>query len=108
MTTLATLTFTDNTTATVIDNDTSITEKLVKTALDGDGKTRGDIQSIVITISTTVIGEFAFYDCSELETVTFNDVPTLLTIGDYAFNGCTALTSFIANDKKIETNLLKR
>lgn len=56
------------------------------------------LTSIEIPSSVTSIGLDAFYNCTNLETVTFSDpveggVPSLEEIGNRAFWGCTALTS---------------
>lgn len=43
------------------------------------------------TYTVTSIGDYAFYNCYVLASVTFP--ATLTSIGDYAFSGCSALTS---------------
>lgn len=50
------------------------------------------IVSIALPSSVTGIGEYAFYGCTSLTSVTYNGV-NCRAIGDYAFYGCTALTS---------------
>ncbi len=47
------------------------------------------LRRVTIT-SGTVIDEYAFYNCSKLESVTMPD--TIVKIGTYAFSGCSALT----------------
>ncbi|MBO8426338.1 MAG: leucine-rich repeat domain-containing protein [Firmicutes bacterium] len=51
------------------------------------------ITSITIPDSVTTIGEYAFYSCSNLTTVTFGENSQLASIGSYAFPGCSSLTS---------------
>ena len=49
------------------------------------------LTSVTIPNSVTSIGHCAFYDCSKLTSVT---IPNSVTsIGDWAFSGCSALTS---------------
>ena len=44
-----------------------------------------------ITYTVTTIGEYAFYDCSEMYGLVIPN--TVTTIGEYAFNFCSGLTS---------------
>ena len=53
------------------------------------------LTSIVIPSSVTSIGSYAFSNCSNLESVTFEDNSQLKTIGSYAFYYCTSLTSIV-------------
>ncbi|MGI6493366.1 MAG: leucine-rich repeat protein [Candidatus Methanomethylophilaceae archaeon] len=48
---------------------------------------------VVIPDSVTSIGDFAFYKCTGLTSVTIPD--SVISIGDYAFYNCTGLTSII-------------
>lgn len=48
---------------------------------------------ITIPASVTEIGNSAFRDCKNLQSVNFGDNSQLQSIGDYAFNGCSSLTS---------------
>ena len=50
-----------------------------------------DITSVVIPESVTVIGDRAFYNCSNLTSVVIGE--NVSTIGAYAFTGCSKLTS---------------
>ena len=49
------------------------------------------VTNLVIPDGVTSIGDFAFTDCSSLESVTIPD--SVESIGDYAFSSCTSLTS---------------
>ena len=49
------------------------------------------LQSVTISDSVTNIGDFAFSSCSSLNSVTIPDSVT--SIGRYAFNGCKSLQS---------------
>ena len=59
------------------------------------------IEKIILPSTLTTIGQYAFYDCTSLQTVTFEKGTQLKTIGevhDYhdihgAFYGCTSLTT---------------
>ena len=52
---------------------------------------KSDIKQIIIGDGVTTIGEFAFYDCSALTSVT---IPNSVTeIGEGAFDNCSSLTS---------------
>ena len=48
-------------------------------------------QNTIIPNSVTSIGDFAFYGCSGLTSVTIPN--SVKSIGDYAFDGCSSLTS---------------
>ncbi len=50
-----------------------------------------EIKDLVIPNSVTSIGDYAFYFCSGLTSVTIGNSVT--SIGDYAFEGCSGLTS---------------
>ena len=54
------------------------------------------LTSVTIGDSVTRIGEWAFCNCSSLTSVTIGDSVT--TIGNYAFNGCESLTSVTIGD----------
>ena len=60
------------------------------TAYIGDG---GDLQ---IPNSVTSIGDYAFYGCIDLTSITIDDLVT--TIGNYAFYGCVGLSSVTIGD----------
>ena len=61
-----------------------------------DAPWHGRVKSAVIAEGVTSIGEYAFYDCRSLTSVTIPDSVT--SIGDDAFNGCESLTSVTIPD----------
>ncbi len=64
------------------------------------------IESLYIPKSVTYIGNYAFYYCNNLKTITFEEGSLLETIGDYAFMYCTELESIFIpkNVKTINSN----
>jgi len=58
---------------------------------DSDAKEK--MTGITIPESVTNTGEYTFWMCKNLATVTFAGTPTLTTIGKSAFKGCEALTT---------------
>ena len=78
---------------------------MVKSAVIADGVTSigewaffgcGSLTSVTIPNSVTSIGRYAFYYCTSLTSVTIPDSVT--SIGWLAFNGCTSLTSVTITD----------
>ena len=55
---------------------------------------QGDIKAVVIGKDITAIGKEAFYNCTNLESVTFEANSQLTSISDYAFMYCSTLESF--------------
>ena len=51
------------------------------------------VTSVVIPVSVTSIGDFAFFDCTALTSVTFVLTSSVTSIWNHAFDGCTSLTS---------------
>ena len=51
------------------------------------------VKKLIIDFGVTSIGEYSFYNCTRLESVTIPDSVT--SIGGCAFSGCTSLTSVI-------------
>ena len=51
------------------------------------------IEKIILPSTLTTIGQYAFYDCTSLQTVTFEKGSRLKTIEESAFEDCTELTS---------------
>ncbi len=54
------------------------------------------LQSITIPSSVTTIGGWAFWDCSSLQSITIPSSVT--TIGDHAFSGCSSLQGVYISD----------
>jgi len=54
---------------------------------------REDLAGVIIPDSVTSIGDYAFYSCSALETITFGENSQLLSIGNYAFPNCNSFTN---------------
>ena len=52
---------------------------------------KSEIKKVIIMDGVTNIGQYAFYDCKSLTTVTIPN--SVISIGDYAFVGCSGLTS---------------
>lgn len=63
-----------------------------------------DIKKVQIQHGITEIGNFAFYDCPNLQEVTLAD--SITGIGELAFNSCTALTNIALPSglERIESN----
>lgn len=55
---------------------------------------QGEITSITIPATVTEIGSYAFENCPNLTSVTFEEGSQCTTIGAYAFSGCTSLAHF--------------
>ena len=54
------------------------------------------LASVTIPDSITMIGNYAFDDCSNLESITIPD--SITTIGNSAFSGCSCLTNVLITD----------
>ncbi len=57
---------------------------------------KNDIKNVVLHGTVTSIGENAFWNCENIETVDFGS--KLQKIGKYAFGGCESLTNFVFPD----------
>ena len=57
-----------------------------------------NIVSVTIPNSVTTIGEYAFFNCSNLEIVNIGENSQLTEIGDRAFYNCSSLTSIYIPD----------
>ncbi|MBQ8356783.1 MAG: leucine-rich repeat protein [Clostridia bacterium] len=55
-------------------------------------KDEDNLTSVTIPASVKKIGDYAFYSCNTLTTVTFAEGSQLTMIGDYAFQSCILLT----------------
>ena len=66
---------------------------IYRNVLPGEFKNRTDIiiRKVIIKDGVTTIGDWAFYECSSLASVTFPDA--LKTIGRAAFSWCSSLAS---------------
>lgn len=58
-----------------------------------------NIANIAISASVKIIGERAFINCSNLDSVLFRDNSLLETISEAAFKDCTKLSDFIIPDR---------
>ena len=54
---------------------------------------RSQIKKVVISKGVTSIGDYAFYGCESLSSVTISSDPKLTSIGNAAFRECTSLSS---------------
>ncbi len=82
-------------TVTYYSPDVTLTVENSQLESIGDNAFRNNrISELVIPASVKTIGNFAFYECPELETVTFAGTSSLETIGAYAFatNGIDSIT----------------
>ncbi len=62
------------------------------------------ITSVTIPDAVTSIGDYAFYGCKDLTSVTFGENSKLSKIGNYAFQNCDSLTSIdFGTNSKLET-----
>ena len=69
---------------------------IITTIPDTGGATIGGTANLIgVTIGNTVvsIGNYAFYGCTALTSVTFEPISTLTSIGTDSFRSCTALTT---------------
>ena len=66
---------------------------------DGNPDGYARVKSVKISKSVTEIGGYAFYNCSDLQTVTIHSDSELISIGTSAFYNCTALTSITLPEK---------
>ena len=87
-------------TGTVVYNGTVTAMADYTFRYDNDAKNK--MTSITIPESVTNTGEYTFWSCKNLATVTFDGTPTLTTIGKSAFKECEALTA-IAIPATVET-----
>ena len=90
--------------ANIVSNTYDTAKECWVIKFDGDVTAIGDyafygctsLTSITIPDSVTTIGYMAFYDCDSLTSVTIPDSVT--SIGDYAFDDCSSLTSVTIGD----------
>ena len=65
--------------------------------------TAADIPSEIDGVAVTFIGEFAFYNCTELSSITLPD--SITAIDQYAFYNCTVLESIVLPESLTEIGL---
>ena len=78
------------------DNENEVA--IVKVTVEGS-VTRNDAGEITARKGVTNVGDYAFYDCESLTTVTLP--PTLTTIGAQAFSGCPLLTDINLSETEV-------
>lgn len=68
-------------------------------------KAKKDIKKVEIPNSITSIGEYAFYECKNLKSITFGENSQLEIIGSSAFRFCNGLESIVIPDsvKRIDS-----
>ena len=62
------------------------------------------LRSVTIPVSVTQIGEYAFYYCENLESVSFESGSMLQSIGSSAFQACGKLLSFQVTERVTSIN----
>ena len=82
-------------------NDADITVKSISDRAFYENST---ISSVFIPSSVTTIGESAFYNCTNLSSITIGENSNLVEIGEAAFSNCSSLISFSVPDSVIEIN----
>ena len=70
-----------------VDGEEIPVKKIAESAFESNG----GLISVSIPASVASIGEYAFYGCTQLESVSFGDGSQLKSIGSYAFSGCESL-----------------
>ena len=63
------------------------------TSIGNSAFKNSSLESIVISRSITMIGDQAFYGCSSLQSVVFENGSSITSIGNSAFSNCTSLNS---------------
>jgi hypothetical protein len=65
----------------------------ITSSIPGFAPSRTNLTGVTIGNVVTTIGDSAFFNCSNLTSVTFTPISTLTSIGQNAFSGCTSLIS---------------
>ncbi|MBR1987596.1 MAG: leucine-rich repeat protein [Clostridia bacterium] len=88
--------------------ESGVTDVMIRDSLDGlpvkEIKTNAfaynsTIKNLIIPANVTIINETAFYACTALKSVEFEDGSLLTTIDRGAFQNCTALAEFTISEK---------
>lgn len=64
---------------------------------------KSSIKNIVIKSGVKSIGNYAFYGCTSLETIVFEENSTVETIGSYAFYNCSNTTYWLNLPESLKT-----
>ncbi len=83
----------------IIPNVINIGNKNISvTSIGREAFSNSSLSSIIIPNNITAIGYYAFSNCTNLESITFEENSQLTAIGEYVFSGCTSLISIIIPD----------
>ena len=89
-----------------IEIPTNIGGYIVRSISDNAFNNNDRIMSVKISVTVESIGEYAFYDCDNLETVILSDsvATSLTTIKDHAFDSCDNLSNVVSEEPHSLTN----
>ena len=61
-----------------------------------------NLHSVNFGVDLTMIGDYAFYGCTNLKTINYADEPSLYVIGSFAFSECNGIEKFNLTNSLIE------